>query len=179
MNSGKRHNAVTVFCCAIALALAGCATGGSNGVGSGLTSLPSIASDAASIANLAGRYHGTFSIKGKRAGDIDFNLTQNGTAIGGVLKLVVSKTYREPVAFTLDAANNSFVGNAVDSAGKTTCVYALSGSYNPKTFVLSGTSAPVTCSGKTAKFRTVESCYYNTGSSPTDRRPDARGILEC
>jgi hypothetical protein len=64
---------------------------------------PAIASDGASIANLAGRYSGTFSIKGKPVGDIDFNLTQSGTAIGGVLKLVVSKTYKEPVALTLEA----------------------------------------------------------------------------
>jgi len=137
-------------------------------------------SDAASITNLAGQYSGKFLLANKPIGDAYFNLTQRGTAVGGMLKLVISnQTTHEPVAMKLDAANDTFTGTATDPTGKTPCTYLLRGSYNPKTFVLRGTSAPHTCTGKTATFRTTESCFYNTEPSASNRRPDARGIIEC
>jgi hypothetical protein len=180
MNTEKRYSAVMVYCCAAMLVLAGCASPGEGqSAAQGFAPVPSIGSAAASITNVAGRYHGKFLLKKKPIGDAYFDLTQSGTAIGGTLRLVLSKTLREPVAMTLDAANNSFTGNATDPTGKTHCTYALSGSYNPKTFVLSGTSSPLTCPGKVANFTTTESCFYNTSSSPSARRPDARGIIEC
>jgi hypothetical protein len=178
MKSGKRYNTVTVFSCAIALTLTGCASGASSG-GSGPTSLPAIARDAPSIANLAGKYSGKFLVKSKPVGNASFNLTQNGTSIGGILKLALSsRTVLEPVALTLDPANNTFTGSATDPKGTTKCTYELDGSYNPKTFVLRGTSSPLTCAGKVATFRTTESCFYNSGSA-NDIRPEARGIIEC
>lgn len=171
------------YCCAALLVSAGCASpgGGRNAASpQGLTSLPSIGSTAASIADVAGRYQGKFLLKTKPVGNAYFNLTQSGTAVGGSLKLVFSKrTVHEPVAMTLDPANNSFTGNATDPTGKTPCTYALSGSYDPKTYVLRGTSSPLTCPGKIANFTTTESCYYKTGSSTSALRPSARGIIEC
>jgi hypothetical protein len=183
MKTGKRYHAVMVYCCAAVLAFAGCASpSGGSGVGSlqGLAPLPSIASDAASVANVAGKYRGKFLLKRKTIGDAYFDLTQSGTAIGGTLRLVLSTTVREPVALTLDAANNSFTGSATDPSDKSPCTYTLSGSYNPKTAVLRGTSSPLTCAGKVANFTATQSCYYNTSPSATARRrPDARGVIEC
>jgi hypothetical protein len=171
------------FCCAAMLASAGCASpGGSASAASpqGFASLPSIVRTSASIANVAGQYKGKFLLKKTIIGDAYFNLTQSGTAIGGSLKLVLSKsTLNEPVAIAFDATNDSFTGSATDPTGKTPCTYALSGSYNPKTFVLRGTSSPLTCTGKVANFTTTESCYYNTSSGTNALRPDARGIIEC
>jgi hypothetical protein len=179
MRRGKRQRAIVVYCCTALLVFAGCASpvGGANSQGA--ASLPSIGSNAVSATNLAGRYSGKFLLKNKPIGDAYFDLTQSGTAVGGTLKLVLSKTTREPVAMTVDTANNSFTGIATDPTGKTHCSYTLSGSYNPKTFVLRGTSSPLTCTGKVATFRTTESCFYNTSSSANIHRPDARGIIEC
>jgi hypothetical protein len=181
MKTGKRLGILTVYCCAALLVLAGCASpAGDKGVDpQGSASLPSVVTDTAAIANLAGQYSGKFLIKNKPIGDAYFDLTQHGTAVGGTLKLVISRTTREPVALLLDTANNSFTGIATDPSGKAHCSYTLSGSYNPKTFVLRGTSSPLTCTGKVATFRTTESCFYNTNSSANVRRPDARGIIEC
>ena len=165
--------------CAALLVFAGCASpiGGANSQSA--VSLPTIDGSAASATNLAGQYSGKFFLANKPIGDAYFDLTQSGTAVGGTLKLVLSRTIREPVAMTLDTADNSFTGIATDPTGKTHCSYTLSGSYNPKTFVLRGTSSPLTCSGKVATFRTTESCFYNTGSATSVRRSDARGIIEC
>jgi hypothetical protein len=181
MNIGKRY-AFVVFCCAAALAFTGCASPNVAGGGEpsqGSSTLPAIARDASSIANVAGKYQGKFFLKKKAIGDISFDLSQSGTTVGGTLKLVLSKTTREPVALTLDAASNTLTGTAVDPSGKTACAYTISASYNPKTFVLSGTSSPLTCPGKVANFKTTESCFYNTTPSMDARRPAARGILEC
>ncbi len=179
MKTEKRYRALMAYCCAAVLAFAGCASpvGGANSQVS--ASLPSLRSDTASATSLAGRYHGKFLLKKKPIGEAYFDLTQSGTAVGGTLKLVLSKTIREPVAMTLDTANNSFTGIATDPTGKMHCSYTLRGSYNPTTFVLRGTSSPLTCAGKVATFRTTESCFYNTRSSANVRRPDARGIIEC
>jgi hypothetical protein len=181
MNIGKRH-AFVVFCCAAALAFAGCASpniAGSGEPSQGLSSLPAIARDASQTTNVAGKYQGKFFLKKKAIGDISFDLSQSGTAVGGTLKLVLSKTIREPVALTLDASNNMLTGTAVDPSGKTACAYTIKASYNQKTFVLRGTSSPLTCPGKVANFTTTESCYYNTTPATNSRRVDARGILEC
>jgi hypothetical protein len=177
MNTYKGGRAVLALCAAGALAA--CASPGTSPASSqGLSSLPALAA-AAATTNVAGRYQGTFKIKFTVAGKASFDLTQSGNAIGGTLKLVLSsQTLREPVAMTL-AKGNTFTGTAVDLLGKTKCTYGLSGSYNPKTFVLRGTSSPITCKGKTATFDTTESCFYNTGSDANDVRPNAKGILEC
>ena len=182
MNVRKRQGPVVASCCAAALLFAGCASpgGGSAASSQGVASLPSIGRAAASATNLAGQYQGTFRLKTKVVGKAYFTLTQSGTTVGGTLKLVLSKkTLHEPVAVTFDAASNGFSGNVVDPTGKTPCTYAIAGSYNPKTFVLRGTSSPLTCAGKVANFTTTESCYYNTGTGAGAIRRDARGIIEC
>ena len=179
MMTSKSLRAVTASLCAAALA--GCASSGagSGAPSQGLAPLPSLAEPAASVSNVAGQYQGKFRIKNSVIGTVSFNLTQSGTAVGGTLKLVLSKsTLSEPVAMTLSAANNTLTGTAVDAASKTPCTYALKGSYNPKTFVLRGTSSPLTCTGKVANFTTTEQCFYNTGSSNAIRR-DVNGIIEC
>jgi hypothetical protein len=183
MNARSPHKAIVAYCCALVLALisAGCASPNGNGTAAsaqGFAALPSIQGNAAVTTNVAGKYAGKFLVKGKVVGVADFTLTQSGTAAGGFLKLVLSKrTTIEPVAMTLNT-NNSFTGSATDPSG-TPCTYALSGSYNPKTFVLRGTSSPATCSGKVATFITTESCYYDTGSSTNTLRPNIRGIIKC
>lgn len=182
MNTNNRRGAVIACGCAILLVLSGCASAGGTTALTphGLESLPSAGHSAAAIANVAGRYHGKFSISGKRVGDASFDLTQSATAVGGSLTLVLAKqTLREPVAMTLDPANNSFTGSATDPTGTTPCTYALSGSYNPKTFILRGTSAPRTCAGKKAAFTTTERCFYNTGSGTNASRLPSRDIAKC
>jgi hypothetical protein len=182
MKSTRRSGALMACCCAALLASAGCASTGNQGASSSqaFAPLPPAGVPATSVANVAGRYHGKFLLKTKPVGDAYFNLTQSGTAIGGTLKLVLSKrTLYEPVAMTLDVANDSFTGSATDPTGKTPCTYALRGSYNPKTFILRGTSSPATCSGKVANFAAAESCFYVTGSGIIARRSEARGIIEC
>ena len=141
--------------------------------------LPSFEASAASATNVAGQYQGNFLLKNTVIGKAFFDLTQSGTSVGGKLKLVLSGgTIHEPVAMTLDTADNTLTGTAVDASGNPVCTYALSASYNPKTFVLRGTSSPLTCKGKVATFRTTERCFYNTGSSNATRR-NATGIIEC
>jgi hypothetical protein len=181
MKARKRYGAAIGLFCSATLLFAGCAS--PRGAGSAyVPSSPALlARNAASIADVAGRYRGKFLIGGKSTGEAYFNVTQRGTAVGGWLKLVLPKsTIQEPVAMTLDASNNTLVGNATDPSGATPCTYALRGSYNSKTFVFKGTSTPLTCSGKAATFRTVERCFYETNGTANDRRhPDARGIIEC
>ena len=179
MKIATNLRALTISCGAALLVSAGCASPAGSGSAQGLSSLPATVSSAATITNVAGRYQGQFLLKKKVIGDAAFDLTQSGTAIGGTLKLVLTKTAREPVAMTFDATNNTFSGVATDPTGKTPCSYALAGSYNPKTFELSGTSSPLTCPGKVANFKTTESCFYNTSPSTNARRPAAHGILEC
>jgi hypothetical protein len=184
MNARSPHKAIVAYCGALVFALAstGCASPNGSGTAAspqGFAALPSIERSAVLTTNVAGKYQGKFLVKGKVIGDADFTLTQSGTAAGGFLKLVLSKrTTIEPVAMTLDTKNNSFTGSATDPSG-TACTYALSGSYNPKTFVLRGTSSPATCTGKLATFKTTETCYYDTGSSTNALRPNVRGIIKC
>jgi hypothetical protein len=181
MKANKRSRAVAAAGCSAVLALAGCASsGGGFASQQGSTSFASSAGSRASTTNLAGQYRGAFLVGGKVVGKAYFNLTQTGTAIGGTLRLVLSKSiYREPVALKLAAKNDTVTGNAVDATSTTPCTYALTGSYNPKTFVFTGKSTPATCKGKVATFKTVERCFYDTGSGTDVIRPNATGLLEC
>ncbi len=180
MNTGIRLRALLAFCCAAALA--GCASVGAGGSApspQGMSGLPPLA-NAAAATNVAGRYSGKFRLKTTVVGNVSFNLTQSGSAVGGSLKLVLAKrTIGEPVAMTLDATANTLTGTAVDASGKQPCTYALRATYNPKTFIFRGTSSPLTCTGKVANFTTTERCFYNTGSSADAIRPNAHGIIEC
>lgn len=178
MKTALRLRALTISGCASLLVFAGCTSPAGSESAQGPSSLPATIR-AATVTNVAGRYQGKFLLERKAIGDAYFDLTQSGTAIGGTLKLVLTKTTREPLAMTLDATNDTFSGIATDPSGKTPCSYTVAGSYNPKTFVLRGTSSPLTCPGKVANFTTTESCYYNTNPSTNARRTDARGILEC
>lgn len=166
--------------CAVSLGACASTAAGGSPAPQGIAPLPAVAASASSGTNVAGRYKGKFLIKKSVVAEAHFNITQSGSAVGGILKLVLSdRTLHEPVALTLDAANNTLSGVATDAESNTECTYALKATYDPKTFVLSGTSSPLNCSGKVATFTTKERCFYNTAPASNAIRAHAHGILEC
>lgn len=153
------------------LVLSACAAGG-NAVpnwASGPQALSRSAGDDAKTINLSGQYSGTVkdSVRGK--GRAKASLSQYKTTLGGALRVVGSSAVAD-ISWT--ASGTTVEGTSVIATASGYCTFALSGTYDTSSFVLTGAYHAVRgCSGETGNYTLKHQCIYLAGKE--DVRPES------
>ena len=129
------------------------------------------------LPNISGDYAGTIADSQNGTGDATATFAQNGSSAGGAITVTgQSATFTAQTAITISASNAYTGSMIVDYANGTTCTYGTAGTFDPQTYVLSGTySAVAGCSGGTGKYTLTQQCY----DTSTSRRRKALRILHC
>lgn len=162
-----RTPALTSICL---LVLSAC-TGGAGSVPSGgsAAQLPlTRVNDDAKTINLSGQYSGTIhdSVHGK--GKASASLSQYTSALGGALGVTGSSAMAD-ISWTVNGAAVDGTSVIVTSSGY--CSFAMSGTYNTKSFSLNGKYHAVHgCTGETGKYKLKHQCIYLSGKE--DVRPE-------
>jgi hypothetical protein len=135
--------------------------------------LPACSSSSAPVvtfsqpADVAGQYAGTVqdSVAGTQAVGTS-TLSQHLSSVGGALVMPIGS---ESVSWTVGASNAVSGSGALEVAGAT-CLFVMTGSYNPSTFQITGSySAASGCSGRTGTYTLTQTCSEPVESK--DRRP--------
>lgn len=153
------------------LVLSACAAGG-NGVPNGASGPQALSRSAAGSAkpiNLSGQYRGTVkdSVHGKGRANASFS--QYKSALGGALSVAGSSAVAD-VSWT--AGGTTVEGTSVIAAPNGYCMFALSGTYDTASFVLTGAYHAVHgCSGETGNYKLKHECIYLAGKE--DVRPES------
>jgi len=160
-------------------ALAWTACGGSSSVAPPAAALrvPAIATGDARIYNVSGQYAGTVKDSVYGSGKAIGGLAQYRNAAGGVLTTTyASKTITLSRVFSL--SGTSLTGTASGTAGKLSCVFDESATYEPSTHRLTGSYRSFhNCGGVTEKgtFDLKQRCFYARNWA----RNDAGGVKQC
>lgn len=122
--------------------------------------------------NLSGEYVGKFMDGGYGTGKAKASYTQYQNAVGGILTVKYSNaTITTSVA--LNANGSSANGTTVALASGYYCAFSTTGTYDPKTGVMSGSYQAVHgCTGDGGTFTLKQKCYYKYKGSE-DIRPEA------
>ena len=156
------------------LALTGCG-GGSAGMPSAAVALQGSASQvrpaAAKHYNLSGQYVGKFMDTAYGTGKAKASYTQYENAVGGILTIKYSNsTLTTSVA--LNANGSSTNGTTVALASGLYCAFSTTGTYDPKTGVMSGSYQAIHgCTGDGGTFTLKQQCFFKYKGSE-DIRPE-------
>jgi hypothetical protein len=166
--SFSRISGVTAICL---LVLSACA-GGGNGIpsgGSGTQVPQSSVNDDAKTINLSGEYSGTAHDSVHGMGKASASLAAYKNALGGALGISgISAT--GDVAWTVTGTTVAGTGVIVAPSGY--CSFAMSSTYNTKSFVLTGKYHAVHgCTGETGDYKLKHECIYLGGKE--DVRPES------
>jgi hypothetical protein len=159
-SSFSRMSAVT----AIGLLVLSACAGGSNGIPSGgsSTQVPqSSVNDDAKTINLSGEYVGTAHDSVHGTGKAGASLAAHKSALGGALGISgISAT--GDIAWTVSGI--TVAGTSVIVMPSGYCSFAMSSTYNTKSFVLTGKYHAVHgCTGETGSYKLKHQCIYLSG----------------
>lgn len=160
---------------AIAFGLLTACSGASNG------SVPSAASATQNAAsritndakplNLSGQWKGKFQDIAYGSGKATASYAQSGTAVGGVLTIKYANSTVSASVVQV-AGTSGVTGETVAGTGSLYCTFSTTGTYDPKTYTLSGNYMAVYgCTGETGTFTLKHQCFYKNGGTD-DARPD-------
>ena len=153
------------------LVLSACAAGG-NGVPNGASGPQAplqSAGDSTKTINLSGQYSGTVKDNVHGKGKANASLSQYKSALGGALGVVGSSAVAD-ISWT--AGGTTVEGTSVIAAPSGYCTFALRGTYDTASFVLTGTYRAVRgCSGETGNYKLKHECIYLAGKE--DVRPES------
>jgi hypothetical protein len=127
--------------------------------------------------NLSGQYVGKFMDVGYGTGKAKASYTQYQNAVGGILTIKYSNaTITTSVA--LNANGSSANGTTVALASGFYCSFSTTGTYDPKTGVMSGSYQAIHgCTGDGGTFTLKQKCYYKYKGSE-DIHPEF-GVKSC
>ena len=156
------------------LALTDCG-GGSAGMPSAAAALQGPASQvrpaAAKQYNLSGQYVGKFMDTAYGTGKAKASYTQYQNAVGGILTIKYSNSTLT-TSVVLNANGSSTNGTTVALASGFYCAFSTTGTYDPKTGVMSGSYQAVHgCTGDGGKFTLKQQCFFKYKGSK-DIRPE-------
>jgi hypothetical protein len=158
------------------LVLSACAAAG-NGVPNGASGPQAplrSAGDSAKTINLSGQYSGTVKDNVRGKGKANASFSQFKSALGGALGVAGSSAVAD-VSWT--ASGTTVEGTSVIAAASGYCMFALRGTYDTASFVLTGTYHAVHgCSGETGNYKLKHECTYLAGKE--DVRPES-GLKSC
>lgn len=165
MNAGKILRSVLTLGAIVALA----ACNSNNG-----STTPTVAPTPLKI---AGEYTGTVTDSVAGAGTAAVTLSQTGAAVGGTLDFTFgATTVANALAMNVTPAG-SLSGTALAQINGATCAFALTGTYNASTNVISGNySASSGCTGQSGTYSLTQQC--TDPASAIYRRPMAI-LLPC
>lgn len=127
--------------------------------------------------NLSGQYVGKFMDVAYGTGKAKASYTQYQNAVGGILTIKYSNSTLA-TSVVLSANGSSTNGTTVALASGFYCAFSTTGTYDPKTGVMSGSYQAVTgCTGDGGTFKLKQQCYYKYKGSE-DIRPEF-GLRGC
>lgn len=121
--------------------------------------------------NLSGDYKGKFQDDAYGSGKATASYAQSGASVGGVLTVKYAKS--TITASVVQVAGTSGVtGQTVAGSGSLYCTFATTGTYDAKTYTLSGKyTAVYGCTGENGTFTLKQQCHYKNGGT-FDMRPE-------
>lgn len=128
--------------------------------------------------NISGDYAGTVVDSASGSSAATALLAQHGSAAGGTITTAPGGvTLVSSLALGIDSSNAVSGTMVQDLPGDVTCSFAVTGTYNATSAVLSGSYRAVTgCSGQTGTYAMTQSCTDTVTSG--DRR-SALGVPKC
>lgn len=162
------------------LALTGCG-GGTTGMPSSNAAVQGSAGQvkvaAAKHYNLSGEYAGKFVDAGYGTGKAKASYTQYQNAVGGILTIKYSSSTLT-ASVVLNANGSSTNGTTVAVASGLYCAFSTTGTYDPKTGVMSGSYQAIHgCTGDGGTFTLKQQCYFKYKGSE-NIRPEF-GVRGC